>query len=129
MYKIVPRRVLIEVVIAYLIVVAASFFATYRVQVLSHRNANAIQQIREARAESIQKFKATDEKICQQSLGLLHALIATSDGRLGRPGTPGFAYYRDHPDELRAAHAANKVILAQTDTTHCAHLPSKSATP
>lgn len=128
-YKIVPRRVLIEVVVAYLIVVVASFYASYRVQVLAHRNSDAIQQIQQARRENTAKFAATDVRICKQSLGLLHALVATSDGRLGRPGTPGYAYYRDHPDELRAAHASNKVILSRTAAAHCASLPSKTATP
>jgi hypothetical protein len=45
--------------------------------------------------------------------GVLYRIIEASDASLGKPGAPGFVYYRDHPEELRAAHRANKRTLNQ----------------
>jgi hypothetical protein len=58
-----------------------------------------------------------DRQLCN----VLHRLVASSAATLGKPGTPLYAYYQDHPAELRVARARSQDALDQLD---CDHLPS-----
>lgn len=49
----------------------------------------------------------TDEKFCT----VLYQLVARSGATVGKPGTPGFAYYQAHPTELAAAREQNNDFL------------------
>ena len=42
---------------------------------------------------------------------VLSSLISRSGATLGQPGSPGYAYYRDHPVELSAARRQNAAYL------------------
>lgn len=59
----------------------------------------------------------TDAKLCR----VLRALVAGSGATVGKPGTPGYAYYQAHPKELAAARAQNQRFVAALD---CEHLPT-----
>lgn len=50
-----------------------------------------------------------DDKLC----GVLAGMIYRSGATIGTPGTPGYAYYQEHPDELQLARDQNKNFLAQ----------------
>lgn len=39
--------------------------------------------------------------------------VARSLAATGQPGTPGYAYYQEHPDELRAVRAQSEDLLAK----------------
>lgn len=39
--------------------------------------------------------------------------IKAADEAIGKPGTPGYAYYHAHPEEIQASHAANKKTIDQ----------------
>lgn len=45
--------------------------------------------------------------------------VASIDAELGKPGTPGYSYYRQHPDELAKAHALNQETLRQFTPSSC----------
>lgn len=59
----------------------------------------------------------TDRKLCN----VLRGRIASSSATFGQKGAPFFAYFQEHPDELRAARAQNREWLKALD---CDHLPS-----
>lgn len=42
---------------------------------------------------------------------VLRDLIGRSGATLGQKGSPGYAYYHDHPDELSAARKQNREFL------------------
>jgi hypothetical protein len=52
---------------------------------------------------------------------VIYATIAKSGATVGKPGTPGYAYYQEHPEELRVARAQNEELLGT--------LPCKSKIP
>lgn len=60
---------------------------------------------------------STDRQLCD----VLYRIVANGGANTGKPGTPGYAYYREHPDELRAAKASNRRTLKELD---CDHLPT-----
>lgn len=60
----------------------------------------------------------TDQRLCT----VLYNLVARSGATIGRPGTPGYAYYHAHLDELRAARKQNTEFLRELD---CHHLPTR----
>lgn len=49
----------------------------------------------------------------------LRVTISVSAKDLGRPGTAGYVYYRDHPTELTAAHRAIDNQLANFRPAAC----------
>jgi hypothetical protein len=59
---------------------------------------------------------STDEKLCRAIRGIVQGA-----GRPGIPGSAGFSYYRQHPDELRVARASYDRTLR---SLNCMHLPS-----
>lgn len=52
-------------------------------------------------------FGRTDDKLCN----VIHTLVARSGATVGKPGSPGYAYYKQHPDELAKARAQNQDFL------------------
>ena len=53
------------------------------------------------------KSESTSDKICD----VLYRTVASSGATVGKRGTPGYAYYQAHPDELAAARAQNHRFL------------------
>jgi hypothetical protein len=51
------------------------------------------------------------DKLCQ----VVRGTVASSDATLGKPGSPGYAYYKVHPTELKAAHKQARELLKQLD--------------
>jgi len=60
----------------------------------------------------------TDERLCN----FIRA-YSLRGGQPGTPGSAGYAYYKDHPDELKAAIARYREVM-QLD---CANLPTSSS--
>lgn len=61
-------------------------------------------------------------KVCHgqnQVRETIAGLIATNDKQLGQKGTAGYAYYRQHPDELAAGHKANAAALKTFGPLKC----------
>lgn len=54
-------------------------------------------------------FGRTDDRLCN----VIYTLVARSGATVGKPGSPGYAYYREHPDELKKARAQNQEFLHQ----------------
>lgn len=52
-------------------------------------------------------FSRTDDQLCN----VIYSLVARSGATVGKPGTPGYAYYSQHPDELAKARAQNQDFL------------------
>lgn len=52
-------------------------------------------------------FGRTDDQLCN----VIYSLVARSGATVGKPGTPGYAYYSQHPDELAKARAQNQDFL------------------
>lgn len=54
-------------------------------------------------------LNTTNQRLC----GVLYSLVARSGANVGKPGTPGYAYYHAHPEELRLARKQNQDFLNQ----------------
>ncbi len=50
---------------------------------------------------------ARNDRLC----AVLYSLVARSGATIGQPGTPGYAYYHAHPQELRVARKQNHDFL------------------
>lgn len=62
------------------------------------------------------------EQRCLQSQAgrqVLRDIIIHNDSQLGKPGTAGFRYYKEHPEELDAAHRSNGATLAKLPVIDC----------
>lgn len=53
------------------------------------------------------------DRDADQLCDVLYTLIAGSGASVGQPGSPGFAYYQQHPEELAQARAQNAAFLAE----------------
>ncbi len=60
------------------------------------------------------------ERLCS----VLYSLVARSGATIGKPGTPGYAYYHSHPAELRVAREQNQDFL---DALGCTLLGKKES--
>lgn len=56
---------------------------------------------------------ATVDREANQLCSVLYTLIARAGATTGTPGSPGYAYYREHPTELVAARKQNDAFLAE----------------
>lgn len=114
-----------QVVAAFVFLAASYVVMGVLLKHATDRNSAAIREIRALRAESIARFRKTDLEVCRRPLELIHTLILASDASLGKPGSPGAAYYRAHPGELRQAHLANRAFASRSDPAQCTRLPSQ----
>lgn len=48
-------------------------------------------------------------KLCE----VLYRLVARSGATVGKAGTPGYAYYKQHPEELKLARQQNRQFLRE----------------
>lgn len=55
----------------------------------------------------------TDEQLC----AVMYRLVARSGATIGKPGSPGYDYYRTHPMELALAREQNKRFLRELPCT------------
>lgn len=66
--------------------------------------------------------KDTTRKVCkgQNEIRMtIRRLVVVSDGQLGKKGSAGYAYYKDHADELQAAHKANRDTIQRFAPLRC----------
>lgn len=50
-----------------------------------------------------------NDRLCD----VLYTLIARSGATVGQPGSPGYDYYQQHPEELESARKQNMDFLAE----------------
>jgi hypothetical protein len=58
-------------------------------------------------------FNAQAKSERDQLCDVMYAFVTKSGAATGSPGSPGYAYYQTHPDELRAARKQNQELVGE----------------
>lgn len=68
---------------------------------------------------AIHDLAHTRQENCRRVSTVLEQIVLASDKSLGHPGSPGYAYYHVHPEELRQAHLANRRLIDKLNPKKC----------
>jgi hypothetical protein len=109
---------------AWAILVVAVAVSFYRQQETINQNRILIHENEAVIHEGRRSIREADYRICIRASTAFSDIIKASDASLGKPGSPGFAYYKTHPGELEAAHKANAKYLKRFDGSKCKDLPT-----
>lgn len=72
------------------------------------------------RAATVNDKVERNTKNVDRTCGVLAYTLERQLNSLGKPGTPGYSYYQDHPDEARAARRDTQALL---DHLACKPIP------
>lgn len=129
-----PRRW--QVFAAFLILGVGATVGGYYLTRDTHRLARAVkrvtvleQQTNALRKRSVDAGRLADLRTCRYVLRFVRGLVEPGVKTLGKPGTPGYAYWHAHPGELRKARHENEKLLGGLEPSHCLRLTARPINP